>query len=103
MTKKELIPFYVIREEYGKFIPYDIMDYLIRAYKDKKKEKRPITFDEFKEFIKKESMYQWWSRCEYEIILVDWPCQKKSEKWDVYKQVMMNIDIITEILMKNVR
>lgn len=53
MTKKELIPFYVIREEYGKFIPYDIMDYLIRAYKDKKKEKRPITFDEFKEFIKK--------------------------------------------------
>lgn len=48
-------------------------------------------------------MYQWWSRCEYEIILVDWPCQKKSEKWDVYKQVMMNIDIITEILMKNVR
>ena len=42
--------------------------------------------------------YQFWSRCEYEIILIDWPCQQKHEKWDVYKQIMMNIDIVTDIL-----
>ena len=45
-------------------------------------------FDEFKKFVKDESMYQFWSRCEYEILLVDWPCKKISEKWDIYKQIM---------------
>lgn len=47
-------------------------------------------------------MYQWWSRCEYEIILTDWPNQKKFEKWDVHEQVKMNIDIITELLINDV-
>ncbi len=103
MKKKELIPFYVIREEYGKFVPYNIMDYLIRVYMDKKKTDRPTEYDGYKDFIKKESMYQWWARCEYEILLLDWPCQKKSEKWDVYKQILMNLDLITRIFIENIK
>ena len=47
-------------------------------------------------------MYQWWSRCEYEIILESWPNTNVNEKWDVHRQVMMNIDIITSMLMNNV-
>jgi hypothetical protein len=62
--------------------------------------KVPVTFDEFKEFVKSRAQYQFWSRCEYEIILVDWPCQKTEEKWDIYDQIMMNIDIVTKILME---
>ena len=86
-----------------KFYEYDIMPYLINVYNEKKKKEKPVTFEEFKKFIKDESLYQFWSRCEYEIILLDWPCQKHSEKWDVYKQIMMNLDIITNIFMDNVK
>ena len=88
-----------------KFVEYDIMPYLIRTYNEKKerKETLPKTFDEFKNFVKSESQYQFWSRCEYEIILIDWPCQKNHEKWDVYKQIMMNLDIVTKILMENIK
>ena len=86
------------------FVKYDIMPYLIRTYNKKKerKETLPKTFDEFKIFVKNESMYQFWARCEYEIILIDWPCQQKHEKWDVYKQIMMNLDIVTKVFMENI-
>lgn len=83
-----------------KFIPYDVIPYLVDQYK--KAKDKPSTFLEFKEFIRKESMYQWWSRCEYEIVLQSWPIGKNEEKIDVYWQVMMNINIITDILMKEV-
>lgn len=81
------------------FEPYDVMPYFIDCYKELKKD-RPNTFKEFKEFIKRNSMYMYWSRCQYEIILKDWPCGKIEEKQDVHKQIMMNIDIITNLLMK---
>lgn len=74
-----------------KFEPYDIIPYLYK----RAKEKNPT---DIKEFIKKESLYMWWSRCEYEIILSDWPPSGYKEKWDVYDQVMMNINIIADIL-----
>ena len=89
----------------GKFVEYDIMPYLIRTYNEKKEKKEtlPETFDEFKNFVKSESKYQFWARCEYEIILIDWPCQKNHEKWDIYKQIMMNLDIVTKVFMENIK
>ena len=93
-----------------KFETYDVIPYLVNAYNDRVKRhekypdseyyKVPKTFDEFKKFVEGESQYQFWGRCEYEIILVDWPCQKTEEKWDVYDQIMMNLDIITQIVME---
>lgn len=92
--------FNVIIENNGKFESYDIMPYLIDKYNES--ESKPTTFDSYKEFIEKWSMYQWWARCEYEIILSDWPREKHKEKWDIYRQIMMNIDLITEIFISNV-
>lgn len=110
-----------------KFEAYDVIPYLVREYYEQieryntakleleaaKTEgeikiaksnldywKVPQTFDEFKQFVKDRAQYQFWSRCEYEIILVDWPCQKTEEKWDVYDQIMMNLDIVTQIVME---
>ncbi len=121
-----------------KFESYDVMPYLVRAYNErieKAKEypdsdywKVPKTFDEFKEFVQRESQYQFWARCEYEIVLGPWPYipspseryNKEGEddinawkehwkkhlascdKWDVHEQIMMNLDIVTRILMENV-
>ena len=57
-TKKEHIPFYVINEkmyQQNSFGPYNVMPYLIEAYESTKKNKHiqtPVTFDEFKDFVK---------------------------------------------------
>ena len=94
---------------------YDVLPYLKRCYErrvehSKEKDidlnnkyfKVPVTFDEFKEFVKDESRYQFWARCEYEMILHDWPVGKKDYKLDVHEQIMMNIDIVTRLLMEDV-
>jgi hypothetical protein len=79
---------------------YDIFPYFMSVYKNKKKKDRPKTFEEFKKFIESESLYQFWGRCEYEIVLTDWPNGGISEKWDIHKQIMMNIDLITKLFME---
>ena len=64
------------------FESYDIIPYLVSRY-NKTKKKKPVTFEEFKEFVKDESRYQWWARCEYEIILSPWPyITSPSERYD---------------------
>ena len=82
-----------------KFVHYDILSYLRRCYE--KKEDKPVTVEEFKKFVKDESLYQFWSRCEYEVILVDWPNQSISKKIDVYDQIMANIDVVVKLLMED--
>ena len=109
------------------FVPYNIIPYLVSQYKIKI-DNKPKTFDEFKEFVKNKSMYQWWSRCEYEVILSPWPYTsspserynkegeddveawkehwkkhlKECKKIDVHYQVMMNLDVITTLLMDSI-
>ena len=83
-----------------KFVPYDVIPYLVEQYR--KAKTKPQSFDEFKIFIAKESMYQWWSRCEYEIVLQSWPKGDIEKKIDVHQQVMMNIDIVAKILMEEI-
>lgn len=82
------------------FVPYDIMSYLIKEYNEL--ETKPSTNKELRDFVEQKALYQWWSRCEYEIILVNWPNKSIAEKWDVYRQVMMNIDIIINVLIENI-
>lgn len=120
MRKFNVIVYNINSEE---FEPYDIIPHLVSQYQEKTD--KPKTFDEFKEFIKKESIYQWWARCEYEIVLGPWPYtlspserakeENNVEAWkehwkkhlneckkiDVHYQVMMNIDVITSLVMES--
>ena len=82
---------------------YDVMPYLIGRYKYLKKKERPVEIKDIKEFIKNVSLQQYWGRCEWEIIITDWPCQKLETKWDVHQQIMMNIDAVTKIFMENLK
>ena len=63
----ELIPFNVIcySSITDKFAAYDIMPHLISVYN--RKEQKP---EDIRKFIIEESMCQWWSRCEYEMIIL---------------------------------
>jgi hypothetical protein len=104
MKKRKPIPFNVIIDDVKaqEFKSYDVMPYFIRCYDTTKKDKLPKTFDEFKEFVKSNSMYMYWARCQYEVVVHSWPCDHIKQKIDVHWQIMMNIDVVTEILMRNV-
>lgn len=84
---------------------FDVLPYFRRAYEKRVTEKSdyfkvPKTIEDFKKFIEDESMYQFWARCEYEMVIHGWPVEKNDYKIDVHEQIMMNIDIITDILCK---
>lgn len=86
---------------------YDVMPYL-RACYDKRNRRRsfvidkyggrPKTREEFRDFVDMESMYRFWSRCQWEMICHGWPVRENEHKLDVYEQIKMNIDIIVDIL-----
>lgn len=88
-----------------KFIKYNIIPYLKNEYNKLSIRRRPKTIEEFNRFIVSTSLRTFSGRCEYEIILSDWPNNSTSEKIDVHYQIMNNIDVITRVLIKelNVR
>lgn len=100
--KKEHVPFYVINEDFtnGVFGKHDVMPYLIGCYKETKKDERPKTFDECKNFIASKSRYMYWARCQYEVVLKQL-IGDKSMKIDIHWQLMHNIDVVTRIFMLN--
>lgn len=108
--KKEIKPYYVLNWDINRHKPeyYNIMPYLINEFNEEKKKhyrifcdyKEPKTFEDYKGFILRTSKYQFWSRCEYEIIVSQWPYNEDdpmqyARKIDVYDQIEHNIDVIT--------
>ena len=104
MKKRNQIPFNVIIDDVNaqEFKSYDVMPYFVRCYDTTKKDKLPKTYEEFKEFVVNNSMYMFWSRTEWEIVLHPWCSNTKSKKIDVHYQIMNNIDLVVELLMRNV-
>lgn len=94
--------FYVLNWDFNSddLEQYDILPYFRECYKKLNKDKRPKTVNEWKDFVKNKGMYQFWSRCQYEIIVTGWPQQKNEVKVDVWMQIEMNIDVIVSILME---
>ena len=101
--------FYVLTWNFNKDMieHYDVLPYLrnrleerIEKSKDDKEYHFPLpkSLDDFKKFVEDESLYQFWSRCEYEMIIHGWPVEKNNYKIDVHEQIMMNIDIVAEML-----
>jgi hypothetical protein len=82
------------------FVEYDIMPYFMRVYEHSKESFNNL--EDCKKFILKWGQYQFWSRCEYEVILKDWPNGCKESKIDVFWQIKINIDIISEIFLHNI-
>lgn len=83
---------------------YNIFDHrgfkedLLKIYNEYKDNK-----DEFLIKLQKSLQYYYWSKCEWEIILSDWPPSKKfnDEKVSVYDQLVLNWDVFTEYVWNN--
>ena len=96
--------FNVIIEDFNShgFVAYDVIPYIMQRYKEERA--KPTTFDQFKEFVERKSFYQWYSRCEYEIVLKPWvgKDENSEQRIDVYWQILLNLDIITQIVVDEV-
>ena len=67
------------------------------------RDKRRKNKTKFIEEVRKALMYYFWSKCEWEIVLKDWPPSDnfKDKKISVYDQINLNWNIFIEYLWKN--
>lgn len=80
--------------------PFDVLPYFRRCYVSCRKKNRPVTKEQWVEFVKQHGMYMFWAKCEYEIIVSQWPPTDKSSKVDVWQQIEPNLDLIVKLLME---
>lgn len=74
---------------------YDCCE-ISRKYGDNKE----IFLDELRRML----MYRFWAKCEWEVIISDWPPSNREElkiKVDVYQQVMNNWHVFSEYVWEN--
>ena len=73
---------------YNVFNHYGFLGDCVKAAKKYKKTEKSA----FAEDVLQSLMYYFWSKCEWEIILMPWPTHDddEGEKIDVYDQVVMN-------------
>ena len=108
----------------NKTVKHDIMPYILQTYKECEKKKfwwmfddpkiAPIAKEDFKYFVERVCKHMYWSRCEYEWLMISWPpgkmdtleqCQKiinSSTKIDAWDQIEMNLDIVTNVFIENI-
>lgn len=109
----------------NKVVEHDIMPYILHIYKECEKKKfwwmfdkpeiAPIAKEDLKYFVETVCKHKYWARCEYEWLMIAWPpgkmdtieqCQKilnSSIKIDAWKQIEMNLDVVTDIFVQNIK
>ena len=77
---------------------YNVFDHM-RFYEDCKKNARKNihNYDEFCRQLRIDLAYYYWSKCEWEIVITDWPTSGECEtKVDVFDQVMLNWQVFCD-------
>ena len=102
--QKKKIQFFVINWDTNgdRLRHYDVMPYLLEEVEIRRKKEKLLKKDVSMEWLKltitNASRYRYWARCEYECIVHGWPMRKNDYKLDIHEQIMMNIDVITELI-----
>ena len=101
---KALTKFNVLTFSNGKICEYDILPYFRNAWKGKynKEEKEKIKaakYDAkrrqlFKEWVRGRSLYMFWARCEWEMLIGSWPYGSKNinDKMKEFMSEERNLD-----------
>lgn len=66
----------------------------------KEHRKKDMSKEEFNDALKRECMYWYWSKCEWEIVIKQWVGKEVEEKIDVYHQLKMNWNVFSDICWK---
>ena len=107
------LSFYVLVKNInnGKVEPYNIMPTIYNEIYDGKKLSKKFRVNSkelLKEFLTNTLKYYYWSKCEYEFIVINWPNRNDSindnnpVKLDVYKQLVPNIPLLVDLLWNEV-
>lgn len=87
-------------ESFNIFHHYSFVEDCLKNCKKNKNDKK-----EFEKTLRRDLMYYFWSKCEWEIIVSHWPPTEnpkfKNEKIDVYDQVMLNWNEFVNYLWEN--
>lgn len=71
---------------------------------DKSYKRIPVsTKEQLEGFVKSYFMYHYWSKCEWEFIVIDWPYRdtidlSRPHKIDVYEQIKPNLSVIVDLV-----
>ena len=88
----------------GDIVSYNIFSH-IGFYNDlvEIKKKYSDDFDSFSTHVKDSLLYCFWSKCEYEIVISNFPPSKSCNdiKVDIYDQVMLNWGLFINYLWEN--
>lgn len=90
----------------GKIRNYNIFGQSFVDELHKKVLKKDVNcYDELREFIKRWAMYHYWCKSEFEIAVGGLFSKhpEEFEKIDIYRQIEMNLDRITEYVNKELR
>lgn len=86
----------IIYEDNG-FRPYNVIPYFIERFRSTKPSKRPTDVSALEAWLLTEASYMFKARCQWEIILTDWPREVYQEKWDVYRQLQLNWQLFVDV------
>lgn len=75
-------------------------DDLLKDIEATYKAKRTTNRADFSEVVKRWAMWHYWSKCEWEVIITDWPKYNNEYKMDVFEQLEANWEIFTDYLIK---
>lgn len=97
-VKKSNLKWYVLKYDpnLNQIINYNVMIGLAEILHKKIKKKEVYDKNSLKEFLKREFMYRYWSKCEYEILVSGLLNKSEKEKIDIWRQLEMNLDNIVE-------
>lgn len=79
--------------------PYNIItDSLLKDIKKQRRNSKITSRLELKEYLKSEFMYHYWCKSEYEILMKGLSKSDEEDKIDVWFQINMNLDLITQLI-----
>ena len=66
----------------------------------KKCRKKDMSKEEFNDVLKRECMYWYWCKCEWEVVIKEWVGKEVEKKIDVFQQLEINWNVFSEICWK---
>lgn len=102
--------FNVLIYKQGKVEQYDVLPYFRNCWKEKYNKEQKIAIKDakqpskrkqlFKEYIISRSKYMFWGRCEWEMLLANWPfgSYRMKEEMKKFLQSQINLDDYTQCL-----
>lgn len=99
-----MLKWYVLRHDFNKrkIVRYNVLENWEDDIKSARKKKKFNNRETLKEWLKREFMYYFWSKSEHEIAVggLSSKYPEEFEKIDIWYQLELNLDIITDYIIK---